>query len=66
VPSEDLNGGDLDLVLLDDRDALVAWDVGGDSTPLVWHCAARTAVYRVSGRVFGARGRYLVLQGESP
>lgn len=66
VPSQDLDGGDLDLMLLDEREALVAWDVGRDAMPVVWHCPARSGTYRVAGRVFGARGRYLVLVGESP
>ena len=66
VPSPEIAGGDLDLILLDDEDALLGWDVGPGNVPLVFHCATRTGVHRIVGRVYDAAGRYLVLLGEEP
>ncbi len=63
VPGASLSGGDLDLMLLDAAGSRVAWDVGSGSTPLVFTCPARSATYRVVGRVYGATGTYLVMLG---
>lgn len=65
VTSEDMAQGDLDLVLLDDGGGRIAWDLGRGSEPLLYACPSRTAVYHVRGRVYGARGRWLLLAGES-
>lgn len=64
VPDDGLPSGDLDLLLLDDTGALRAWELSSDATPVLYHCPDRTALHRVVGRAFGARGRYLVVIGE--
>jgi hypothetical protein len=64
VPSSDLRGGDLDLLVLDEANGRVGWDLGRREPPVVYHCAERDAVLRVIGRIYGARGRYLLLVGE--
>ena len=64
VPAEETATGDLDVILLDDDDALLSWDVGPGNVPMLFHCATRTGVHRVVGRVYDAIGRYLVLIGQ--
>ena len=64
VPAEETASGDLDVILLDDDDALLAWDVGPGNVPMLFHCATRSGVHRVVGRVYDAIGRYLVMIGE--
>jgi len=64
VPADELRRGDLDLLLVDDEDGLVAWDLGRDSAPMLFHCPTATGRFRVVGRVYGAVGRYLVVIGE--
>ncbi len=66
APADEVQAGDLDLILVDEDEALLAWDVGPGNVPLVWHCAERSGAVRVVGRVYGAAGRYLVLMGEQP
>jgi len=64
VPADEMSDADLDLILLDDEEELLGWDLGRESTPIVYHCAERTGTHLVVGRVYGALGRYLVLVGE--
>ncbi len=63
IGSSELEEADLDLLLLDEEGALVGWNLSSSGTPMVWHCAERTAVLRLVGRVYGARGRYLAVVG---
>ena len=64
APADETASGDLDLMLLDDDETLLGRDVGTGNVPLLWHCAERSGIHRVVGRVYGAAGRYLVLIGE--
>jgi hypothetical protein len=64
IASQGLEEGDLDLALVDDMGNLVSWDRTAESDPLIFHCPERTAVYRVIGKTFGARGRFLLLRAE--
>jgi hypothetical protein len=64
VASDELTNGDLDVVLLDEDERRIGWDLGRRSPPVVYHCAERDGLVRVVGRVYGARGRYLALVGE--
>lgn len=64
VPADDAARGDLDLIVVDEDDALVAWDVGPGRLPIVWHCAERSGGLRAVGRIYGAVGNYLLIVGE--
>lgn len=66
VASDELTNGDLDVVLLDEDERRIGWDLGRRSPPVVYHCAERDGLVRVVGRVYGARGRYMALVGEGP
>jgi hypothetical protein len=63
VASQDLRDGDLDMMLLDETGGLLAWDLGRSSDPMLFHCPSRSGVFRIVGRVYGARGRYLTILG---
>lgn len=65
IGAEELSAADLDLVLVDETGARVAWDLGFGADPLVFHCPERSGAYRVIGRVWGGRGRYLTVLGEA-
>jgi hypothetical protein len=64
VAADELVNGDLDVVLLDEEERRIGWDLGRRNPPVVYHCAERDGLLRVVGRVYGARGRYLALVGE--
>ena len=51
---------DLDLRLLDDRDAELARDTATDPRPRLRACAERSGPYRLEVRMFDGNGRYAV------
>jgi hypothetical protein len=63
IATNDARSGDLDLLLLDENDRLVAWDLGRDASPVVWHCPAVGGTFRAVSRIYGAWGRYLLVLG---
>jgi hypothetical protein len=65
VTADEAGDGELDLMLLDDQGALLGWDVGGGaSAPLLFHCAERSGRFTIRGRLYGAWGRYLTIEGD--
>jgi hypothetical protein len=64
VTADEAGEGDLDLMLLDDQGALLGWDVGRDTAPLLFHCAERSGRFAIRGRLYGGWGRYLTIRGE--
>lgn len=65
IGADELATADLDLVLVDANGARMAWDLALGADPLVFHCPAQTGTYRVIGRVWGGRGRFLTILGEA-
>jgi len=66
VTADEAAEGDLDLMLVDERGALLAWDVGANASPVLYHCPEESGRYRIRGRLYGAWGRYLTVLGEEP
>ncbi len=64
VTADEAADGDLDLMLLDEEGALLSWDLGRGTAPMLFYCAEESGQYRVRGRLYGAWGRYLTVLGE--
>lgn len=64
VVSPELAASDVDLSLLKEGGQLAAWDVDVSETPRVYHCPKESGRYELVSRVFGGRGRYLVMMGQ--
>ncbi|MFW6085987.1 MAG: hypothetical protein ACODAG_02185 [Myxococcota bacterium] len=66
VRAGELDGADIDLVLVGPEGRLVARDVGPGPEPRVWHCPARSAPFRLRAEVHGGAGRVLFMIAEAP
>jgi hypothetical protein len=64
LTADEAANGDLDILLVDEDEHLIAWDLGRDVRPTVYHCPTSDARLRAVARMYGAWGRYLLVVGE--